>query len=39
MLRLAAVGTLIVTRHGVGGGRRDSIEAIASRIEIRPLSA
>jgi hypothetical protein len=34
----AAAGTLNVTRHGLGSGRRDSIEAIASRIEIRPLS-
>jgi 1-phosphofructokinase len=39
VLRLAAAaGTLNVTRHGLGSGRRDSIEAIASRIEIRPLS-
>ena len=38
VLRLAAAaGTLNVTRHGLGSGRRDSIEAIASRIEIRPL--
>jgi fructose-1-phosphate kinase PfkB-like protein len=35
----AAVGMLTVTRHGLGCGRRNSIEAMASRIEIRPLSA
>jgi 1-phosphofructokinase len=40
VLRLAAAaGTLNVTRHGLGSGRRDSIEAIARRIEICPLSA
>ena len=39
VLRLAtAAGTLNMMRHGLGSGRRDSIEAIASRIEIRPLS-
>jgi hypothetical protein len=34
----AAAGTRNVTRHGLGSGRRGSLEAIASRIEIRPLS-
>ena len=38
-LRLAAAaGTLNVTRHGLGSGRRLSIEAIAERVELRPLS-
>jgi 1-phosphofructokinase len=40
VLRLAMTArTLNVTRHRLGNGRRDSIEVIASRIEIRPLSA
>ena len=38
VLRLAAAGTLTVTRHGLGDGRRGSIEAIARRIELGPLS-
>jgi 1-phosphofructokinase len=37
-LRLAAAaGALNVTRHGLGSGRRHSIELIAERIEVRPL--
>ena len=38
-LRLAvAAGALNVTRHGLGSGRRHSIELIAERIEVRSLS-
>jgi 1-phosphofructokinase len=38
-LRLAAAaGALNVTRHGLGSGRRHSIELIAERVEVRPLS-
>jgi hypothetical protein len=33
----AAAGALNVTRHGLGSGRRHSIELIAERIEVRPL--
>jgi 1-phosphofructokinase len=36
-LRLAAAaGALNVSRHGLGTGRRDAIEEIAERVEIRP---
>jgi 1-phosphofructokinase len=38
-LRLAAAaGALNVTRHGLGTGRWDSIEVVAERIDVRPLS-
>lgn len=33
----AAAAALNVSRHGLGSGRRDSIEDIASRVEIRTL--
>ncbi|WP_148288709.1 PfkB family carbohydrate kinase [Ilumatobacter nonamiensis] len=37
-LRLAAAaGALNVSRHGLGTGRRDSIEEIAEHVEIRPV--
>lgn len=37
-LRLAAAaGAMNVTRHGLGSGRRQSIETIAGRVEVRPL--
>ena len=36
-LRLAAAaGALNVSRHGLGTGRRDAIEEIAQRVELRP---
>jgi 1-phosphofructokinase len=36
-LRLAAAaGALNVTRHGLGSGRRRSVELIAGRVEVRP---
>lgn len=36
-LRLAAAaGALNVSRHGLGTGRRDAIDQIAERVEIRP---
>lgn len=39
-LKLAtAAGALNVTRHGLGSGRRESIEAILERVEVRPVSA
>jgi 1-phosphofructokinase len=39
VLRLAAAAELLnVTRHGLGSGRHDGIEAIARRIELGPLS-
>jgi 1-phosphofructokinase len=38
-LRLAvAAGALNVTRHGLGSGRRHSIELISERVDVRPLS-
>ena len=38
-LRLAAAaGALNVTRHGLGSGRRPSIELIAERVKVRPLA-
>jgi 1-phosphofructokinase len=37
-LRLAAAaGALNVTRHGLGSGRRDSVELIAGHVEVRPV--
>ncbi len=39
-LRLAAAaGALNVSRHGLGTGRRDAIEEIALRVQIKPASA
>jgi len=39
-LRLAAAaGALNVSRHGLGTGRRDAIEEIANRVEIRSVGA
>jgi 1-phosphofructokinase len=39
-LRLAAAaGAINVTRHGLGSGRRHSVELIAERVEVRPLDA
>jgi 1-phosphofructokinase len=38
-LRLAAAaGALNVSRHGLGTGRRDAIEEIALRVQIKPVS-
>jgi dienelactone hydrolase len=37
IIAAAAAGALNVTRHGLGSGRRHSIELIAERIEVRPL--
>lgn len=37
-LRLAAAaGALNVSRHGLGTGRRDAIEDVASRVEVVPI--
>jgi 1-phosphofructokinase len=39
-LRLAgAASALNVTRHGLGTGRRESVEQVAALIEVRPLAA
>lgn len=32
----AAAGALNITRHGLATGRRDAIEALAARVEVRP---
>jgi 1-phosphofructokinase len=37
-LRLAtSAAALNVSRHGLGTGRRDAIESLASRVEVRPI--
>ncbi len=39
-LRLAAAaGALNVSRHGLGTGRRDAIEDVASRVEVVPIAS
>ena len=39
-LRLAAAaGALNVSRHGLGTGRRDAIQEIAARVQVKPIRA
>src|SRR5262249_32351703 len=35
----AAAGTLNVTRHGLGTGRLEDIEALSAHVQIRPLDS